>query len=485
AVPPLVRENTGLTLMDYFGRTMVDNLPENITVGVVPVAVGGCKIEHLSKDYDPATVTSEADWFQGFMKAYDNKPYDRLLECAKKAQKDGVIKGILLHQGESNTGEKEWPEKVRKVYDNLLADLGLAPNSVPLIAGEAVSSEKGGVCGSMNPIINTLPDYLPVAHVVSSANLPQRGDGLHFTSYGYRELGSRYAKEMLSLMGIDDPKLNYSAEANFIPSSYEVKSPDGNTVVTVSDNGMTLTYSIAYDGNVFLLPSPLGVKTNIGDFTSGLDITSVSGVKQVADSYSLANIKKSKVDYVANEETFTVSQGGVPVFDLQMRVSDNNVAFRYRLLPMGETLCAVVDCELTGFVFPDGTTTFLCPQMQPMTGFARTAPSYETNYDLDDVMGKNGWGNGYSFPCLFRNGDKGWTLISETGIAGDYCASHLANKSGGEYSIAYPNKNENNGFGSTGAQIALPGFTPWRTVTVGADLAPIVETTVPFDLVEP
>ena len=484
AVPPLVRENTGLTPADYFGRTMVDNLPENVTVGVVPVAVGGCKIEHLSKDYDPTTVTSEADWFQNFMKAYDNRPYDRLLECAKKAQKDGFIKGILLHQGESNTGDKEWPKKVKKVYDDLLADLGLEPNSIPLLAGEVVSSEKGGICGSHNAIIATLPEAIPTAHVISSANLPQRGDGLHFTAYAYRELGSRYAEEMLKTMGIDNPTLNYSAEANFTPDTYQLKSPDGKTVVTVSDNGMNVTYSVAYDGKEFLLPSPLGLQTNIGDYTTGLDITEASGVKEVTDSYSLSNIKSSKVNYIANEETFTVSQYGIPVFDVQMRVSDNNVAFRYKVLPKSETLCAVVNSELTGFNFPENTTTFLCPQMQPMTGFARTAPSYETNYDLDAAMGKNGWGNGYTFPCLFKNGDNGWTLISETGIAGDYCASHLANKKDGDYAIAYPMPAENNGFGSTGAQIALPGYTPWRTVTVGSDLAPIVETTIPFDLVE-
>ncbi len=484
AVPPLVREHTGLTPADYFGRTMVDNLPENVTVGVVPVAVGGCKIEHLSKDYDPSTVSSEAEWFQNYMKAYDNKPYDRLVECAKKAQKDGVIKGILLHQGESNNGDPLWPEKVKKVYDDLLADLGMEPNSIPLLAGEVVSSEKGGICGAHNAIIATLPDVIPVAHVVSSANLPQRGDGLHFTAYAYRELGSRYAEEMLKTMGINDPKLNYSAEAMFKPDTYQLKSPDGKTIVTISDDGMDLHYSISYGGKEFLLPSPLGLKTNIGDFTSGLDITSASGVKEISESYSIGNIKKSKVDYKANEETFTVSHAGNPVFNFQIRVSDNNVAFRYVMLPQKETLLCVVESETTGFVMPDGTTTFLCPQMQPLTGFARTAPSYETNYDLDAPMGKNGWGNGYTFPCLFKNGDNGWTLISETGLAGDYVASHLANKEGNAYEIAYAMPNEQNGFGSTGAAIALPGGTPWRTITVGENLAPIVETTIPFDVVE-
>lgn len=203
AVPPLVRENTGLTPMDYFGRTMVANLPENVTVGVVPVAIGGCKIEHLSKDYDPSTVVSEESWFQSFMRAYDNEPYKRMIECARLAQKYGVIKGILLHQGESNTGDQQWCNKVNKLYNDLLYDLNLKAEDVPLLAGEVVRSEMGGVCGSMNNIIAQLPATIPTAHVISSANLPQRGDGLHFVADSYRKLGTRYAAAMLSLMGID------------------------------------------------------------------------------------------------------------------------------------------------------------------------------------------------------------------------------------------------------------------------------------------
>ena len=281
------------------------------------------------------------------------------------------------------------------------------------------------------------------------------------------------------------PLASFLAIPSVYADSYDVKSPDGKTVVTVSDEGLMPTYSIKYDGKDFLLPSPLGLVTNIGDFTSGLNIGKVRTAER-RDSYSLPNIKTSNVNYQANTSDFTFCrEDGVPVFELQMEVSDNNVAFRYAMLPVGQTLCCVVESEATGFVMPDGTTTFLCPQMQPMTGFARTAPSYETNYDLDDSMGKNGWGNGYSFPCLFKNGSNGWTLISETGIAGDYVASHLANKQGNEYAIAYAMPAEQNGFGSIGASIALPGATPWRTITVGDNLAPIVETTIPFDLVRP
>ena len=253
----------------------------------------------------------------------------------------------------------------------------------------------------------------------------------------------------------------------------------------IADAGGALKYSVKLDGKDFIMPSPLGMLTNIGDYRSGLSILGTTVKESVDESYSLPNIKRSKVDYKANAQSFKVGKDGQPVFDVEFEVSDNNVAFRYRLLPQKETLCCVVEEESTGFYMPEGTTTFLCPQSGPMGGFARTAPSYETNYTLDDTMGKNGWGNGYSFPCLFRNGDNGWTLISETGIAGDYVASHLTGKDGGEYQIAYAQTGEQNGFGSTGAAIALPGYTPWRTVTVGETLAPIVETTVPFDVVEP
>lgn len=218
ATPPLVREYTGLTPMDYFGRTMVDNLPENVTVGVIPVAIGGCSIRHLDKDYDPSTVNKEADWFRNYMLCYDNQPYKRLIECARKAQKDGVIKGILLHQGETDNGNPQWCSMVKKVYDDILADLNLEPGSIPLFAGEVVTSAMGGVCGGHNAIIKTLPKTLPTAHVVSAANLPQKGDGLHFTAHGYRVLGCRYATEMLATMGITDPVVAYSEEIPFVPT---------------------------------------------------------------------------------------------------------------------------------------------------------------------------------------------------------------------------------------------------------------------------
>jgi alpha-L-fucosidase 2 len=201
ATPPLARCNTGLTPADYFGRAMVQNLPENIKVAVVMVAVGGCKIELFDKESKDAYIATAPGWMKGMIEAYGGDPYARLLELAKTAQKDGVIKGILLHQGESNTGEEAWPSKVKVVYDNLLADLGLPKDSVPLLAGEVVHSDQGGVCGSMNEIIRTLPKTIPSAYVIPSSGCAVARDNLHFSAAGYRQLGRRYAAQMLQILG--------------------------------------------------------------------------------------------------------------------------------------------------------------------------------------------------------------------------------------------------------------------------------------------
>ena len=206
---------------------------------------------------------------------------------------------------------------------------------------------------------------------------------------------------------------------------------------------------------------------------------------KIDETYELASIKKSKVHYVANEAVFSFTQQGKTIYDVIFRISNNDVAFKYKMYPQGEALSCVIRKEATGFAFPDGTTTFLCPQSKPMGGFARTSPSYETSYTADDVAGKNGWGEGYTFPCLFRNGDNGWVLVSETGVNGGYCASRLLGHKGGVYTIGFPQEGEANGNGTVSPGIALPGETPWRTVTVGKTLAPIVETTVPFDVVKP
>ncbi len=201
AVPPLCRCHTGLTPADYFGRSLVENLPEDVKVGVINVAVGGCKIELFDKNNYQAYADTAPVWMKGMIKEYDGNPYARLVEMAKLAQKDGVIKGILLHQGESNTGDTSWAEKVNTVYTNLLNDLQLNASSVPLLAGEVVNADQGGACARMNAIIDALPQTIRTAHVISSAGCPQRGDNLHFTAEGYRMLGRRYAAVMLPLLG--------------------------------------------------------------------------------------------------------------------------------------------------------------------------------------------------------------------------------------------------------------------------------------------
>lgn len=199
AVPPLCRNRTGLTPADYFGRTMVESLPEKVKVGVVMVAIGGCKIELFDKDNYQSYVAASPGWLKNMVKEYDENPYGRLVAMAKIAQKTGVIKGILLHQGESNTNDSIWPKKVKLVYDNLMKDLNLNPKNVPLIAGEVVHADQGGVCASMNNIISKLPETIPNSYVVPSNGIPAAGDHLHFTAEGYRILGKRYAETLLAL----------------------------------------------------------------------------------------------------------------------------------------------------------------------------------------------------------------------------------------------------------------------------------------------
>ena len=201
AVPPLARCKTGLTPADYFGRTLVANLPEKVRIGVINVSVAGCKIELFDKNGYQSYVATAPSWMTNIIKEYGGNPYAHLVEMAKIAQEKGVIKGILLHQGESNTKDSLWPQKVKVIYNNLLKDLKLKAKKVPLLAGELVNEDQGGVCASMNKIISTLPQVVPTAHVISSAGCTDSRDNLHFNAEGYRKLGKRYAVTMLSLLG--------------------------------------------------------------------------------------------------------------------------------------------------------------------------------------------------------------------------------------------------------------------------------------------
>ena len=474
AVPPLASCNAGLSPSDYFGRTMAENAPKDVKIGVINVAVGGCKIELYDKDNYKSYVETAPDWMLNWINEYGGNPYGRLVELAKKAQKDGVIKGILLHQGESNTGDTLWPQKVKGVYEDLLNDLNLKGENVPLLAGEVLGEDQNGACASMNEIINTLPEVIANSYVIPSDGCEGIFDRLHFSASGYRKLGKRYADQVLQILGNGPKDIELNAT-----------SPDTRIQLTVKTENGKPTYSLSYDDKPFLLNAPLGIDTNLGDFTRNLILKDSLVLNTVNDSYSLSNIKKSSVTYEANQAVFTFLKDGVNAFDLIFNVSNNDVAFQYRIYPQEAHISCVVKAEATGFRFPEKTKSFLSNMMTPMTGFARTAPSYESGYGADIPLEETKAREGYVFPGLFRTENNFWVLVSETGVHSQYPASHLSNFKEGVFTVEFPNDRQNNGFGSSGAQIGLPGLTPWRTITVGETLKPIVETTIPFDVVKP
>ena len=252
AYPPIVRQGTGLGIADYFGRTMVKNLPEDVRVGVVDVAIGGTKIEGFISEEVADYIKPEADWLKNYFKAYDNDPYKRLVEMAKIAQQTGVIKGILLHQGESNNTQKDWPKKVKLIYDRLIEDLGLNAADIPLFVGELVSQAEGGACWGHNSVIATMPSVIENSYIISSAGCPHKGDGLHFTAAGYRVMGQRYAKAALHLMGIeaeiDEPAKTISEFA--LDKKFTSIEEIGNTPITIYNEASDKAFYGSTDQNL-------------------------------------------------------------------------------------------------------------------------------------------------------------------------------------------------------------------------------------------
>ena len=296
-----------------------------------------------------------------------------------------------------------------------------------------------------------------------------------------RYLGATWIVFQLSLVAA------FAQETGVRSQESVVKSPDGKMEVVVSDEGGCPKYQVKLDGEVFIQSSPLGLKMNFDDLTQGLTLKSCD-VSKYEDEYCLKTTKQSHVKVLATEGVCRFEKDGREALDVIFRVTSRDVAYRYKVYPKrvrgGETMSGVVEIEASGYVLPEGTTTFLCPQMKPMTGFARTAPSYETGYTPDDAMGKNGWGFGYTFPCLFKT-PKGWVLLSETGTDGGYVGCRLENVKDGQYKIGFPLPEEMNGTGSVSPLVGLPALTPWRTITIGTSLAPIAETTIANDLVTP
>ncbi len=267
-----------------------------------------------------------------------------------------------------------------------------------------------------------------------------------------------------------------------------VTSPDGKLRVEVASQGGNLTYSVSYEGVEMLRPSALGLTADFGDFTTGLTITG-SKTDEVRKTYTMQQAKASAISYEARRLDVEVVNAKEQRMTVTFLVSNNDVAFRYTIPRQKDDnpKCAVIQREATSFRFPDATTTFLCPQIGPFTGWERTKPSYEEEYTADAPMNaKSQFGLGYTFPCLFRIGDSGWALVSETGVSSAYCGSRLSDYDAAKgYTIAFPEQGEYNGIGSVCPGIPLPGSTPWRTITLGRTLKPIVETTIPYDVVEP
>ena len=269
--------------------------------------------------------------------------------------------------------------------------------------------------------------------------------------------------------------------------SVSVNGPDGKLQLTVScpsANG-EVSYAVTYNGKQMLESSPLGMETNVGDFYRGLQLKEHK-VTALDTVYEQSRIKASHIHYRANELLCSFVNGEGKNVQITFRVSNNDVAFRYTLPREQGKGSVTVNSERTGFRFPSQTTTFLCPQSDAMIGWKRTKPSYEEEYKADAPMNeRSGYGHGYTFPCLFKVGDDGWVLLSETGVDSRYCGSRLSDWDNGVYRIAFPMPEENNGNGTVSPAFSLPGSTPWRTVTVDETLKPIVETTVPWDVVEP
>ena len=280
-----------------------------------------------------------------------------------------------------------------------------------------------------------------------------------------------------------------------------VSSPNGNLVVTVNCQNGVVSYSATLFDKPVIERSALGLKTSVGNFTQSLQLLDHETVA-VHNKYQMRGTKASGNDYQANRLTLNFRDRDGLGFGIIFQVSDNDIAFKYAIPRQKysgkEFKRALIYHEASAFNFPQGTTTFLSPQIGPETGWEQTKPSYEEEYSADAPMNRpSQYGHGYIFPALFHlpnssnstnspNSKNLWALISETGVGGNYCGSHLSDyEKGRGYTIAYPDKGENNGFGSEFPAIPLPGETPWRTITVGTSLQPIVETTISYDIVEP
>lgn len=338
AVPPLARCSAGLGPVDYFGRTMVANTPDSIRIGVIVVAIGGCSIElfDTAGNADLNYLEGQADWLKNFASCYANRPYIRLVEAAKEAQKVGVIKGILLHQGETNTGSPTWTTQVKTIYDRLIDELNLNPEEVPILAGEVVAD---GACAYHNTIIKTLPNTIPNAHVVSSQKLAGVSDKLHFTAESYRILGYRYAKKMFEIMGtplptlppiVVDTTITVESEFTWRGKTYTKSEKITKTFLTRDDRDSTVNINLivtnptaineneSAEGSLDIYPNPASteVSINVPECAVGYGLFKV---------YTPAGIEVYSTDVIAESETINIDTWANGVYIVKIVDKDGNV----------------------------------------------------------------------------------------------------------------------------------------------------------------
>ncbi len=276
-----------------------------------------------------------------------------------------------------------------------------------------------------------------------------------------------------------------SAPVTIVQAAVTVTGPDGKLAVTTDISDGKPQYTVTYDGKTVIGSSPLGFKSDVADFSSSMTITDTLR-SSVDKRYTQDKIKHSDITYRANALAVTMKNVDGNEMTVEWQVSDNDVALRYAIPRQGETGAMIVNEESTGYRLPDDTRVFMTSQSDPMIGWKRTKPSYEEFYHVEAPLGtKSDYGHGFTFPALFHTPDGIWVLLTETDVDGYYCGSHLSDFHDGLYTIAYPMQEENNGNGTASPGIGLPHNTPWRTITIADNLAPIVETTIPWNLVEP
>ena len=333
AIPPLTRCWSGLSPADYFGRMMVENLPDSIRIGVINVSVAGCKIELFDKEnYQNYVSGVTEDWLKNIINEYNGNPYAYLVELAQLAQKEGVIKGILLHQGESNTSDSKWPTKVKGVYDNLINDLQLSSDSVPLLAGEVVHADQGGKCASMNSIIDKLPQTIPNSYVISSSGCTAATDSLHFNSAGYRKIGIRYAIKMLSLLGYEVAEpgepipvaIYFEPECANVGNDWEIISYEGasNESIVSSAPGL-VNRSKSSIGNEDLIEFSFSInETDTYDLYARINCATTS-----SDSYW---VRMDGADYISVDGLITNGWQWKKLNSYDLMKGDHKLSIAYR-----------------------------------------------------------------------------------------------------------------------------------------------------------